>query len=596
MKSLLLKNPISTRQDFAAGGSRIPILTRNPTQSTAGFQTFGLPTGSSSGGSANRTVLGSIRMGDDDGNGPASAIVGGPGEIFFPARAPDRVYPAVKFESVGNNVFQPETIQTAAATEVLLRRLGDTRFKATESAPFEDYFAVQKLAKEVDDASRNAGLEDLGHSREIMRSLVAERRKGDEDDFLRRMLDAGMTQQDAQAEIDNVRRAMALQEARKVDDRTHQSKLLIQRIAKSRGILSSVNEPLTTTGAIENPQPNEKMADMTGQPENAYGSSPLDRDRVFKTPDFYRRMLRRSALTQEAGDEMSALATATAQADGNVPTPGMLRGLERENAIERARDSVAARLDSVSLRKRVMLPLPPIAEYFTDLLRAAYRGKAPGSLARFKDEEVQDLSAFHSFVALNQAIALEPSNMSKLKRRLETERLSEPGMAGDRPRRDIRGLLRAVTIDVIGTPELSIPFASEGRALDDTSIYNILQRIKGSSRTEIRAVESQMGGYGALLEEAYAGLPAGAELPAPVDARSEGRRRFDEERAARPVVRAPDVRVEEGVAAGGGGGAAAPSKPISQMGLAELQAEAERLGLSTLGTKKELKARIQAAR
>jgi hypothetical protein len=234
-----------------------------------------------------------------------------------------------------------------------------------------------------------------------------------------------------------------------------------------------------------------------------------------------------------------------------------------------------------------MLPLPPIAEPFTDLLRAAYRGKAPGSLARFKDEEVQDLSAFHSFVALNQAIALEPANYSKLKRRLEPERLTEPGMGGDRPRRDIRGLLRAITVDVIGSPELSIPFASEGRALDDTSIYNVLQRIKGSSRAEIRAVETEMRGYGALLEEAYSGLPAGAELPAPVDTRSDARRRFDEERASRPVVVAPEVRVE-------GGGA--PAKPLSAMNLAELQAEAERLGLSTLGSKKELKARIQAAR
>lgn len=594
MKALLLKNPISTKSDFRAGGSGLPILTRNPSQSTSGFQTFGLPSGRSTGGSANKTVLGAYRMGDDDGNAPPSAIY--PDDIFPPLNAPSRQQQSVMFECVGNNTFQPETVQAAAATEALLRRLGDNQFKATQAQPFEDYLATQRLARDVDYAARNAGLEDLGHSREIMRSLVAERRKGDEDDFLRRMLDAGMTQQDAQAEIDNVRRANALQEARKVEDRTHQSKLLIQRIAKSRGILSSVNEPLTTTGAIENPQPNERMADMTGQPENAYGSSPLDRDRVFKTPDFYRRMLRRSALTQEAGDEMAALATATAQATGDVPTPSMLRGMERENAIERARDSVAARLDSVTQRKRVMLPLPPIAEPFTDLLRVAYRGKAPGSMARFKDEEVQDLSAFHSFVALNQAIALEPTKLRALKNLILPKRLTEPSGMGreDRPARDIREFLRTITLEVVGAAEFSIPFASEGRALDDASILRVLQRIKGYSREEIRGVETQMRGYGALLEEAYAGLPAGAELPAPIDARGEGRRRADEERAARPVVEAPEVRVE---AVGGGAAAAAPPrKSISAMNLEELQAEAARLGLSTAGTKKELKARIQAAR
>jgi hypothetical protein len=594
MKAMLLKNPISTKDSFRAGGSGIPILTRNPAQSTAGFQTFGLPSGKSTGGSANKTTLGAIRMGDQDGIAPGSAIF--PGDIFYPPGQPGRQYQSVTFESVGNNAYQPETVQRAAATEILLRRLGDNQFKAIDSAPFEDYFATQRLAKEVNDASRNAGLEDLGHSREIMRSLVAERRKTSEDDFLRRMLDAGMTQQDAQAEVDNVRRANALMESRKVDDRTHQSKLLIQRIAKSRGILSSVNEPLTTTGAIENPQPNEKMADMTGQPENAYGSSPLDRDRQFMTPDFYRRMLRRSALTQEAGDEMAALATATAQATGNVPTPSMLRGLERENAIERTRDAVAARLDAVTQRKRVMLPLPPIAEPFTDLLRVAYRGKAPGSMARFKDEEVQDLSAFHSFVALNQAIALEPAKLRALKGLLLPETLTGGGRDGNEARRDIRQFLRKITLEIVGTAEFSIPFASEGRALDDASILRVLERIRGYDRAEIRAVETQMRGYGALLEEAYAGLPAGAELPAPIDARGEGRRRADEERAARPVVEAPAVLV-------GGGGAAAPDlagggltkAQIQAMTSAAIRVRLGELGLSTGGNKAKLVDRLFAA-
>jgi hypothetical protein len=503
--------------DFAAGGSRIPILTRNPVQSTAGFQTFGLPTGKTTGGSANRTTLGAMRMGDQDGNAPGSAIFAG--DIFYPPGQPSRQYTEVTFQSTGNNVFQPETIERAAATEELIRRLGDNKFKAIEAAPFEDYLAEQKLAREVDDASRNAGLEDLGYSREIMRNLVAERRKGNEDDFLRRMLDAGMTQQEAQQEIENVRRANALQESRKVEDRTHQSKLLIQRIAKSRGILSAVNEPLTTTGAIENPQPNERMAQMSGQPENAYGSSPLDRDRVFKTPAYYNRMATRSAFTQEAGDEMAALANATAQATGTVPTPLMLEGLEREDAIERARDTVASRLDRVS-SKRVLLPLPPIAEPFVDLLTPAYRGKAPGSRARFKEEEIQDLSAFHLFVALNQAIAIEPSKYAKLKRLLATERLTELGRETETPRRDIRDLLRKLTLEIVGTRELPIPFGGETRALDDKSILNVLQRIKGSSRTDIQTVESQMRVEEALAKPLSISVPPVTPNPTNVTQRA----------------------------------------------------------------------------
>ena len=584
MKSMLLKSPISTKMDFAAGGSRVPILTRNPTQSTAGFQTFGLPTGSSSGGSANRTTLGAMRMGDQDGNAPASAIYAD--DIFYPPGQPGRVYPEVTFQSTGNNVYQPETIQTAAATEALLRRIGDQRFKATEEAPFEDYFMTQKLAREVNDAARNAGLEDQGYAREIMRNVVAERRKGNEDDFLRKMLDAGMTPQDAQQEIDTVRRANALQESRKVEDRTHQSKLLIQRIARSRGVLSAVNEPLTTTGAIENPKPNERMAMMSGQPENAYGSSPLDRDRIFKTPDYYNARLTRTGLTQEAGDEMAALATATSQATGPVPTPSMLRGMERENAIERSRDSAAARLDNATNRKRVLLPLPPLAEPFADILRASYRGKEAGSLARFRDEELQDLSAFHAFVAMNQALALEPAMINQLKRLVsEIPTFFEAGRGGapEVARRDIRAVLRKLSVDLIGATEISIPFGGDSRSIDDLSIANTLQRIKSISKPETKAIESQMREYQRILGEANVPLvtrklrrtntlnislepePAPEVRRAPV--------------AAPPVVAAQRLTAAE----------------LGTQTLKQLQDTARAMGLSTSGRKATLIERIVGA-
>jgi hypothetical protein len=417
------------------------------------------------------------------------------------------------------------------------------------------------------------------------------------------MLDAGMTQQDAQDEIDNVRRANALQETRRVDDRTHQSKLLIQRIAKSRGILSSVNEPLTTTGAIENPQPNERMADMTNQPENAYGSSPLDRDRQFLTPDYYKRMLRRSALTQEAGDEMSALANATAQSDVPVPTPSMLRGLERQDAIERARDSVASRLDNATNRKRVMLPLPPVAEPFTDILRPVYKTKTNGSLARFKDETIQDLGAFHLFVTINQVLAIEPAKINQLKTLVrDIGLLYETSRGVDIPRRDIREVLRKLTIDLVGGSELSIPFASESRSVDDKTIASTLDRLGKLNRAEVTAVQTEMRGYGALLEEAYAGLPMGAELPAPIDTRGEGRRRADEERAARPVAGAPPVRVEEGAGRGApdiGGGAAAPQRftksALQKKNIDELNAILTSRGLANTTKKGEAISRIMAA-
>jgi hypothetical protein len=175
--------------------------------------------------------------------------------------------------------------------------------------------------------------------------------------------------------------------------------------------------------------------------------------------------------------------------------------------------------------------------------------------------------------------------------------------------------LRELTIDVVGTPELSLPFAGESRAIDDVSIFNVLSRIKGSSTGDIRAIESQMTGYGALLEEAFRGLPAGAQLPEPIDARSEARRAADEGRASRPVVSAPEARIsgDVGRAApvltggqvvmGAPEGRAAPpeggrQKTLSQMNKTELQALATSMGLqfAANATAKVLKQLITRAR
>jgi hypothetical protein len=166
---------------------------------------MGLPGGKTPfpGGGANKTTLGIYRMGEDEGTSAASAIIGNPGDIFPPIPPSDAVNPARTFENVGNNVFQPQN--NDKAVHELLRRLGDQKFKAEAKAPFEDYLAQQRLARDVDEASRNASLSDLGASREIMRSMAEQRRQQNEDDYLRRMLDAGMTPEAARKEIEDVR-------------------------------------------------------------------------------------------------------------------------------------------------------------------------------------------------------------------------------------------------------------------------------------------------------------------------------------------------------------------------------------------------------
>lgn len=499
----LLTNPIRTKQDFAAGGSRLPILTRNPTQSTVGFQTFGLPRD-------NVTKLGAYRMGDSDGNAPPSAIY--PDEIFAPLPARDRVYPQRTFENVGNNVFQPE--DKGASLHALLSAIGDQKFKAQENAPFADYFATQKLAKETEEALRNAGLEDLGYGREIMRNLVEKRRQQNEDDYLRRLVSAGMSVDDAQAEIDGVRRAAALQEAKKVDDREYQSKLLLTRIATSRGITPNVKQPLSSSSAIETPAPTQAMAAMMGDPTSSgFGGGSLDVAREFVTPDFYRRYLRKSRMTQEAADEMAAIGQLTAESGVDVPTLPQLQGMERQAAIERSRDVVAARLDASRNRgSRIMLPLPPIAEFMDSFVGRIYRlrGKTAGEQARFSVEVVQDLDAARLLIALNQVFAQNPTTIRVAQRELARRSIYERDEST--PRRDVRDILRELVVALVGDESIRIPFAGDTFIADDRVIAKVLSDIKTLTRDDLRRDERVYGDYVEQFDAAFGGA-GGGELP-----------------------------------------------------------------------------------
>jgi len=77
---LMRGTPISTRQQFSAGGNMLPIVTKASASSVAGVQQMGTSVGT--------TKLGAYRMGDSDGIAPGSAIY--PGDIFSPLPARDR--------------------------------------------------------------------------------------------------------------------------------------------------------------------------------------------------------------------------------------------------------------------------------------------------------------------------------------------------------------------------------------------------------------------------------------------------------------------------------------------------------------------------
>jgi hypothetical protein len=410
---LLQTDPVqSSHTDFRAGGNGVPILTRASGQSTAGFQNMGLPGGNKPfpGGGNNKTVLGSIRMGDDDGNGPASAIVGGVGEIFFPFRAPDRTYPERTFPNVGNNVFQPEN--NDVATIALLRRLGDQKFKAESQAPFEDYRAQQRLASDLVEASRNASLSDVNLSREIIRNLAQERRQQNEDDYLRKMLDAGATPEAAKKEIEDVRNANAIQEAKKVDDRQYQAKMLISRIAMGRGVTPMVREPLNQSSSIDNPQRSQAMSAAMGMPGEGFGTSPLDMNRQFLTPDFYKKYLRKTNLSQESVDEQSAFNSLLARGQLGEMPPGAfsfatLKAQERQNQVELAAEGLEARLESLRARgRRIKRPLLNIL-IAKDVLSRLYQDKSKkvGNEVFYTLETIQEMNPLQLVIALNNAIA-----------------------------------------------------------------------------------------------------------------------------------------------------------------------------------------------
>lgn len=477
---------------FGSGGNDIPILTRASSQSTAGYQTMGLPGGNTPfpGGGANKTVMGPMRMGDADGNAPASAIY--PNDLFYPPGQPAPINPPRMFENVGNNVFQPQN--NDKALHELLRRLGDQKFKADIKAPFEDYLAQERLARDLDDAARNASLSDLGTSREIIRSMAEQRRQQNEDDYLRRMLDAGMTPEAARKEIEDVRNANALQEAKRVEDRPYQAKMLISRLAASRGVTSMVREPLTQSAAIDTPDRSQAMAQAMGV-EGGFGTAPLDANRQFLTPDFYRKFLRRSTTTQEGADEASAFSQLMSQ--GKLPDApagsyslATLKGQERQNQVELYADGLAARLDSIRARQnRIQKPLPPnvFAKEILDELYAE-KGRKPGAETLFSLETIADMDALHLLITLNLLTLSQRGGYGRLRTVLNPLSFGTPDAPAPNVLNDLR---TALTTMNSGELNVEIPFASTRKTVTMKRLVEVMNQAKNDN--SLRAIADSAG-------------------------------------------------------------------------------------------------------
>jgi hypothetical protein len=526
---LMEKNPTeSSHIAFRAGGNGVPILTRASGQSTAGYQTMGLPTGSlpMPGGGANKTTLGAMRMGDQDGNAAASAIYSD--DIFYPPGQPDRVYPERTFANVGNNVFQPQNDDLG--THALLKRLGDQQFKAASQAPFEDYRAQQRLARDLDEASRNASLSDLGLSREIIRNLAAERRQQNEDDYLRKMLDAGATPEAARKEIEDVRNANAIQEAKKVEDRSYQAKTLIQRMAMARGVTPMTQEPLNQSSSIDNPQRSQAMSQAMGMPGEGFGTSPLDMNRQFMTPEFYKKFLRRSTVSQEASDEASAFNNLLSE--GRIPLPpqgaysmATLKGQERQSQIEMASEALAARLETIRARgNKILSPLPENI-VFKGILDRLYeiKKKRAGDRVLTSLETIQDMSSLLPILITINLLADKGGEkaVARLQRAVNSQNLGTRTAVPD----DLGNKLKIIALRMNGDEQnIYIPYASATTGIPQKDVINILYdsfeeiksgRLLDASRSR-NVRSSRRNRRGAELAGELAGLPEGAaEAPIP---------------------------------------------------------------------------------
>lgn len=477
---LMVKNPVqSSHIDFRSGGNGVPILTRASGQSTAGYQTMGNSVGT--------TTLGAIRMGDDDGNGPGSAIF--PGMIFQPYGQPDRIYPGVTFAATGNTVFQPPADDRG--TIALLQKYGDQKFKATEQAPFEDYLAQQRNARDAMEASRNGSLAELGASRDILRHLSAQRRIQNEEDYVRRILDAGGSPEAAQKEIQAVRDASAIQEAknRTLDDRDYQAKSLIMRMAQARGVTPMVREPLSQSAAINSPQPSQAMSQAMGV-DGGYGTAPLDANREYKTADYYRKYLRRSTISQEAGDEQAAFNNLISQGELPEPPTGsysmpMMRGQERQQQMEMASEALASRVDAIRQRAvKIKYPLPkPV--FGKDILDTLYRskGKSEGDRVLYSPETIQDLNPLQLVLAINWTIQHDANGFNRVRKEVQKYNWGTEQKPSERWVSDLQKVAFNLNKE---SQDIRIPFPNATVPFKAGSFISMLNDLKTTKSPEFR--------------------------------------------------------------------------------------------------------------
>jgi hypothetical protein len=123
--------------------------------------------------------------------------------------------------------------------------------------------------------------------------------------------------------------------------------------------------------------------------------------------NFYSRFGRRVPESQEAQDQQAAVNNLISRgAAGEVTSATQLEGLERADAIQKTREGVAAKLETLRNRgNKIMLPLPGIGFFSEPLLRQVYGGRKPGEETYFTTEDSQSLTVTQAVIAMNQLLS-----------------------------------------------------------------------------------------------------------------------------------------------------------------------------------------------
>jgi hypothetical protein len=250
------------------------------------------------------------------------------------------------------------------------------------------------------------------------------------------------------------------------------------------------------------------MSQAMGQPGQGFGTSPLDANR--RTPDFFKKFLRKSNMSQESQDEATAFSQLLTQNEIPLPPTGSfslatLKGQERQLQIENAQEGLAARLESIRARaNRLLNPLPAIV-LADDVLKELYRvkgDKKPGNRVLFSSETIQDLRPLQLLVALNLLTVSIPSGGRRLHQLLADVDLGTEGVPSPLLHEELKKLVIAMNG---GELNVEIPFVSYARQPNNKKLYDILYdkktRLSPVILKEIEAAHKQYNEWMKVWEE-----------------------------------------------------------------------------------------------